>query len=229
MRDLESAGMPLDTNCGARLHVPGSPSWITVTLYISQVWMYGWVWTLLFTPIVWASTEAAHSGGSRSSGGSRLPLSNYCGDRKVSRRAIPSWERCASRLQHPTHKPVISALVWFVILAVISFYEVNNHVESMLSANIFLWSCCHVVLRSTLWGALEENMLLKLSSAYWDCCEGPLTALWTWELFSSECFGLVYCFRASFCNGSLKQHNKKAWLPSWVPGSPSHRILSSAL
>ena len=65
--------------------------------------MYGWVGTLLFTPIVRASGEAAHRGGSRSSGGSRLPLSNYCRDSKVSCRAIPSWEWCASRLQHNTH------------------------------------------------------------------------------------------------------------------------------
>lgn len=108
----------LAAGCGVRLSVPRSSSWITVILYLSglDVWVGK---TLLFTPIVWAGTEAAHCGGSRSSGGSRLPLSNYCGDRKVSRRAIPSWERCASRLQQhththihtlPSHKPVISAL-----------------------------------------------------------------------------------------------------------------------
>lgn len=115
-RESAPSPPPLAAACvSVSPEVPAGLQWYS----ISQVWMYGWVRTLLFTPIVWAGTEAAHCGGSRSSGGSRLPLSNYCGDRKVSRRAIPSWEQCASRLQQhtdahihtlPSHKPVISAL-----------------------------------------------------------------------------------------------------------------------
>lgn len=101
----------------AEAGVSASSGRIPVTVYL-QVGVGGGsgggVRSLLFTPIVWAGTGAAHCGGSRSSGGSRLPLSNYCRDRKVSRRAIPSWERWASRLRQHTHthahKPVISAL-----------------------------------------------------------------------------------------------------------------------
>lgn len=87
---------------------PATLQWYSIT----RAWIYGWVWALLFTPIVWASREAAHRGGSRSSGGSRLPLSNYCGDSKVSCRAIPSWEWCASRLQRNTSTPTQTCCQW---------------------------------------------------------------------------------------------------------------------
>lgn len=187
--------------------------------------MYGWVWTLLFTPIVWASREAAHRGGSRSSGGSRLPLSNYCRDSKVSCRAIPSWERCASRLQHNTHtQTCCQCHGLFIFLAVISLCNVYNHRKINAFCKAFLlkllswywkmlrnWSfeeiCC-----------LDVNYLVAL---FWKPSCSALNLDATFENT------LVWFIVSELRSATVPPY--KTWLPSWVPGSPSPWILSSAL
>lgn len=191
--------------------------------------MYGWVWTLLFTPIIRASGEAAHRGGSRSSGGSRLPLSNYCGDSKVSCRAIPSWEQCASRLHHNTHTNLLFVSGIGSSSSQTSLYiMLNNHIQ----IHVF-WSCCYGALKllgkNELWGKKGGKNCLKLSAIYRGLLWKPLCSSLNLDAVLENTLIRVYCLRALFCNSSPITAHKKTWLPSWVPGSASRQILLSML
>lgn len=95
-----------------------------------------------------------HRGGSGSSGGSRLLLSNYCRDSKVSCGAIPSWEWCASRLRDKTHththKPVVSTVA-FDHIELHIFRPSRRNQLLLVSGGIRTWLEYSSTLSSSIW------------------------------------------------------------------------------